>query len=368
MANDVTITTAEGDIDVATDEVGGKHYQLIKLVAGLEDSAVRLDGDATYGLDVDVTRSALPDGAATEATQLSLLTSLQLLDDVVYAEDTQALSANKGIAILAVRRDSDTSLVDADNDHAQLQVNAQGSLKVAITSGAGSGGTSIADEAAFTMATTSITPIGAVYNSSPDTLTTGKAGALQMTAARGLHAHIVDAAGATITPSSDYTHDAPLTVGTTAGPAAMFRASSAADAAVADQDAVLGVATLTGKQVVIPYATPAQTWKYAAAAGGLVNTTGVTAAAAGGAGVRHYVTSAQIVNSHQTIGTEVLIRDGASGTVMHRSWAQFTGGGGTYKFDPPLRGTANTLVEIAEVTATGAAGVLVNLQGYSAAE
>jgi len=319
--------------------------------------------------DVDVTSCALPTGASTSAKQDTMITSLQLLDDAVFAEDVAAQAADKGIAVLAVRRDADTSLVGTDNDYANLQVNSTGSLKVAITAGAGSGGTALADEASFTLASTSFTPIGGVYNSSPDTLTTGKGGAFQMTTARGLHAHMVDAAGATITPSSDYTHDGALTIGSTAGPVAVFRATSAADAAVsASDDAVVGCATLTGKQIVMPYATPAQTWNYAAAAGGLVTTSGVTAKTAGAAGVRHYITSAQIINSHQTIGTEVLIRDGASGTVLHRSWAQFTGGGGTYRFDPPLRGTAATLVEIAEVTATATAGVLVNLQGYSAAE
>jgi hypothetical protein len=64
----------------------------------------------------------------------------------------------------------------------------------------------------------------------------------------------------------------------------------------------------------------------------------------------------------------VLIRDGAGGTVLHRGWAQAAGGGYSVHFDPPLRGTANTLVESAEVSATATAGVLVNLQGYVAAE
>jgi hypothetical protein len=145
-------------------------------------------------------------------------------------------------------------------------------------------------------------------------------------------------------------------------------AKSADITAVADADRVNLIATLLGKQIVQPYATPALTWSYAAAAGGLVTTSGVTAKAAAGAGVRNYIVSAHVINSHQTTSTEVLIRDGASGTVLHRGWAQAAGGGYSAKFDPPLRGTANTLVEIAEVTQTATAGVLVNLQGYAAAE
>lgn len=55
MANDVAITAGAGTA-VATDEVASRHYQLVKLVDGTEDSAARIGGDATNGLDVDVTR------------------------------------------------------------------------------------------------------------------------------------------------------------------------------------------------------------------------------------------------------------------------------------------------------------------------
>lgn len=81
--------------------------------------------------------------------------------------------------------------------------------------------------------------------------------------------------------------------------------------AVADADRVNLIATLLGKAITVPYATPAKTWSYAAAAGGLVNTTGVTVKAAAGAGIRNYITKVSVINSHQTTSTEVVIRDGA---------------------------------------------------------
>lgn len=112
----------------------------------------------------------------------------------------------------------------------------------------------------------------------------------------------------------------------------------------------------------------ANTWSYAAVAGGLVTTGGVTAKAAAGAGIRNYIASVDVVNSHQTVSTEVVIRDGAAGTVLWRTWAQTAGGGISKTFNPPLRGSANTLVEIAEITTTVTAGVLVNLQGYTSAD
>lgn len=112
-------------------------------------------GDNNIG-NVDVASSALPTGASTSAKQDTVIghldgvetllgtidadtgnivTSVQLLDDAVYAEDVAAQAADKGLAVLAVRRDADTSLVGTDNDYAQLQVNANGALKVEVFDG-----------------------------------------------------------------------------------------------------------------------------------------------------------------------------------------------------------------------------------------
>lgn len=126
------------------------------------------------------------------------------------------------------------------------------------------------------------------------------------------------------------------------------------------------VTTLLGKLVTIPYANPANTWSSAAASGGIVNTTGTTAKAAGAAGVRNYITHVSVINGHATVSTDVQIRDGASGTVLWRGFAQAGGGGVSESFDPPLRGSTATLVEIANGT-TGSA-TYFNLQGFTAAE
>jgi hypothetical protein len=65
-----------------------------------------------------------------------------------------------------------------------LQLDSSGNLLVNIKAGAGSGGTAIADEAAFTEGTTSFTPIGGVFKTSQTALTSGQAGAVALTAAR----------------------------------------------------------------------------------------------------------------------------------------------------------------------------------------
>lgn len=144
------------------------------------------------------------------------------------------------------------------------------------------------------------------------------------------------------------------------------RALTADYTAVAAGDTADIITTLLGKLVSVLYANPANTWSYAAASGGITDTTGVTAKAAAGAGVRTYVTRLQVINGHASTSTDVQIRDGASGTVLWRGYASSGGGGVTTVFDPPLRGTANTLVEVACGT-TGTA-TYFNLQGFTAAE
>ena len=109
-------------------------------------------------------------------------------------------------------------------------------------------------------------------------------------------------------------------------------------------------------------------WNYAAAAGGITNTTtAVTVKAAAGASVRNYVAAMQCSSDALGAATELAIRDGAAGTVIWRGKIN-TGGWLTpvnLSFNPPLRGTANTLVEIVTLTASVTGSVYCDLQGYT---
>jgi hypothetical protein len=110
-------------------------------------------------------------------------------------------------------------------------------------------------------------------------------------------------------------------------------------------------------------------WFYAAAAGGISNTTtAVTVKTAAGAGLRNYVKSMQIAAGALGAATEVVIRDGAAGTVVWRGLVTTAGitGVETIIFDKPIKGTAATLMEVATLTATITGGVYVNLQGFVA--
>lgn len=109
-------------------------------------------------------------------------------------------------------------------------------------------------------------------------------------------------------------------------------------------------------------------WSYAAASGGIVSITAdVTVKAAAGAGVRNYLSGISISHDLLSAVTEFVIKDGD--TVVYRGRLQTpavdgSAGAGTIKFDPPLRGTANTALNFALLTSvTG--GVYVNAQGYT---
>lgn len=273
---------------------------------------VSVDGTVTVG-------SHAVTNAGTFAVQVdgAALTALQLLDDTVFAEDVAAQAADKGVAVLAVRRDADTSLVGTDNDYANLQVDANGRLKVEAFSG----------------------------ETLPVSLAT------------------LPASTNTLEIVGDAAHDAAIA----GNPVRMAgRALTSDYTAVAAGDTADLITTLLGKLVTIPYANPANTWSYAAASGGITNTTGVTIKTAAGAGIRNYVTSVSVVNGHASVDTDVQIRDGASGTVLWRGFAKAGGGGVSATFDVPLRGSANTLLEVACGT-TGSA-TYVNATGYAAAE
>lgn len=108
-------------------------------------------------------------------------------------------------------------------------------------------------------------------------------------------------------------------------------------------------------------------WNYASASGGISNTTtAVTLKAAAGASVRNYLKSLQLDAGTLGAATEIAIRDGAGGTVLWRGLIGTAGlAGRNIVFDPPLKGTANTLLEVVTLTATVTGSVYVNAQGFT---
>lgn len=125
------------------------------------------------------------------------------------------------------------------------------------------------------------------------------------------------------------------------------------------------IGTLEGAQITKPYSIPNADWTYAAAAGGIINTTAVPLAAAAGAGLRNYLTGVSIQNASATIATEVTLLDGA--TVI---WRGYLGVGSLLNsavglaFPTPLRTSANAALSVQ--CATTASQIYVNAQGYIA--
>ena len=130
--------------------------------------------------------------------------------------------------------------------------------------------------------------------------------------------------------------------------------------AVADGDRVNFLADLNGKQVVMPYCVPERLIDGATAA--ITGTSNTSVIASAGAGLRNYITQILVTNSHATVGTVVEIKDGA--TVIYRGYAREDGGGFSITLPTPLRGSAATAINAANVT-TGS-NTYVSASGFIA--
>lgn len=139
------------------------------------------------------------------------------------------------------------------------------------------------------------------------------------------------------------------------------RALTAAYGTVTNGSTADLMSTTQGVLTVRPYTIPELEWSYAAAAGGVINTTDVVLAAAAGAGLRRYITSMTLSNNSAT-ATEVVLKDGA--TVIWRGHLAANAANVEIIFSNPLKTTANTALNFACITT--AAAVYVNAQGYTA--
>jgi hypothetical protein len=171
VASNTILNSGSGGDSIATKERthdgDATKVQVVTLagVTGTEGSYTFGDigGDATNGLDVDVTR-VVP---GTSATHLG-----KAVDAVAGATDT-------GVAMLFVRDDALSTLSPADGDYVHGRVDSTGALHVRISGGGVSG---VLDDAAFTAGTTELVPIGFVADEgSTDSVNEDDLGAARMT-------------------------------------------------------------------------------------------------------------------------------------------------------------------------------------------
>lgn len=149
----------------------------------------------------------------------------------------------------------------------------------------------------------------------------------------------------------------------------MLGGQNAAPTAVTNGQGVRNTGTLLGAAIVKQYSIPELDWAYAAGTSGIVNsTTAVTIIAAGAAGVKNYLTNFTLDWDTLGVATEVVIRNGAAGTVIWRGKLQTASGQRQIILPTPLQSSAATLLEFATITASVTGGVFVNAQGYQAAD
>ena len=214
MADNVAVTAGTGT-SIATDQCGSDHYQKIKLADGTADSTamVAVDvgakanalrvapandiTDATYIGDIKFGES-LPAGTAAigklaansgvdigdvDVTSLPAITLAAAQTLATVTSITNAVTVADGGGTLTV--DGTVAVTNDDLETLAGTVDT-GAVKVAIVSGAGSGGTASDDDADFTAGTTAGTPAMGVYESSPTSVTDGDLGTVGITAGRRL--------------------------------------------------------------------------------------------------------------------------------------------------------------------------------------
>lgn len=259
----------------------------------------RVRGDVTNGLDVDVTRSALPTGASTLAEQQTQTTALQLIDDTVHAANAALGKVNA----IGAQMDDAATTAATENNVSALRINSDRALHVNLRSGAAEVGTS-----------------GAPLRTDP-TGTTAQP-VTQATAAN-LNAEVQgDAAhGAAVTGN-------PVLVG--------LEARSALPTAVSSGQAVRAQADLDGRLVVTPHSQRELTDDANIT---LTDATETDLFAAGGAGIFLDLVMVRISNGSSAI-VRVDLRDSAAGTVRHSIWAAANGGGEVIAFPVPKKQAA----------------------------
>lgn len=122
MADNITAfgNTGTGTDVLATDEIGGVHYQRTKVVIG---------GDGVNDGDVSAANPLPVSGPLTDAQLRAAAIDVDVIG--VVAEDTPHASGDRGLPIFALRWASDAPTAGADGDYTLLKLDEEGRLKVA---------------------------------------------------------------------------------------------------------------------------------------------------------------------------------------------------------------------------------------------
>lgn len=277
MADNTTLNTGSGGDVISTDDLGSVKVQRVKVQYGVDGSAtdvsdsnplpiddaggsITVDGTVELGATtlaalesvtvVDGGSSLTVDGTVElGATSLAALESLTTISTVtavtsitnavtVAGPAAEDAAASGNPVLVGGRYDSSARTLET-GDVGAIALNASGQVLVEIAAGAGSGGTSAADGATFTRNTTSITPVGAVVESSAPTLTNGNVAGLSQTTAGALRVAVASGG------ISGVVDDSAVTPATTEGVMMMAMADETTPDSVDEGDGGMLRMTLT---------------------------------------------------------------------------------------------------------------------------
>lgn len=128
--------------------------------------------------------------------------------------------------------------------------------------------------------------------------------------------------------------------------------------AVVQNDRVESVYDITGKQVVLPFATPGN--MVFGKTADLTTTSSATVITLSGSGL--YITSLLVTNSHATVGTFVNVRNTNGSVVLYTGYAAPAGGGFSCSFPSPLKCFGGSFEALCETTG---ANVRVSAVGFT---
>jgi hypothetical protein len=267
------------------------------------------------------------------------LTALQLLDDVVATDG--AATPTKG-NLIAGQDGTNAQTIKTDTS-GELQVDVLTIPNVTIGAALPAGTNAIGK-----LAANDGVDIGDVTITNASIPVTDNGGSLT-----------VDGTVTASNTAGDVAHDSadsgnPVKIGAVA--------KSADPTAVANGDRANLYTDLNGKLIVMPYTLPDNVITGSTSA--ITDTTSTSVIAAAGAGVRNYVTSIIVTNSHATVGTLVTITDGSGGSTLAKGYAAAAGGGWSLTLPVPIRTTANTALHA--VCGTTGSNIYVTAVGYKA--
>lgn len=145
-----------------------------------------------------------------------------------------------GLLVVQLQTPNGDSAMDDTND----------AVRVNVVAGGGSGGTSATDDAAFTPASGSGTPImGFADETSPDAVDEGDVGVVRMTLQRALHVNLRDADGSEVSVGggTQYDEDTAHVSGDKVTLAGVVRADTAASLAGTDGDRTIPIVDASGR-------------------------------------------------------------------------------------------------------------------------